>query len=250
MELLEGETLSRRIARTGTMPGADVIGLGAQTASVLEAAHRAGIIHRDLKPDNLFIVNNPDGEPAERVKVLDFGIAKLTSSAAAKSMHTQTGTLMGTPLYMSPEQCRGTGQSRLAAQRRLLVRADPVPDDLRRVAFHLGGYGRALRHADEPAAAPAGTQGAGREPGAGGDDREDAAQGSGGAAPDHGRGPARAAGGRGDAGRRGGSAARGHADRDGAARRRAKRVRQRRAPAAAANASTTLSIVAPPRGRR
>ena len=110
MELLEGETLSRRIARTGAMPAADVIGLGAQTASVLEAAHRVGIIHRDLKPDNLFVVNNPDGQPAERVKVLDFGIAKLTSSAAAKSMHTQTGMLMGTPLYMSPEQCRGTRQ--------------------------------------------------------------------------------------------------------------------------------------------
>ena len=110
MELLEGETLARRIARAGAMPAADVIGLGAQTASVLEAAHRAGIIHRDLKPDNLFIVNNPDGRPAERVKVLDFGIAKLTSSAAAKSMHTQTGMLMGTPLYMSPEQCRGTRQ--------------------------------------------------------------------------------------------------------------------------------------------
>jgi len=110
MELLEGETLSRRIARTGAMPAADVIGLGAQTASVLEAAHRAGIIHRDLKPDNLFIVHNPETVPTDRVKVLDFGIAKLTSSASAKSMHTQTGMLMGTPLYMSPEQCRGTRQ--------------------------------------------------------------------------------------------------------------------------------------------
>jgi serine/threonine-protein kinase len=110
MELLEGETLGRRIARTGAMPAAAVIALGAQTASVLEAAHRAGIIHRDLKPDNLFVVSSAETEPGERVKVLDFGIAKLTSSASAKSMHTQTGMLMGTPLYMSPEQCRGTGQ--------------------------------------------------------------------------------------------------------------------------------------------
>jgi len=110
MELLEGETLSRRIGRVGAMPATDVIGLGAQAASVLEAAHRAGIIHRDLKPDNLFIVNNQETESGERVKVLDFGIAKLTSSGGAKSMHTQTGMLMGTPLYMSPEQCRGTGQ--------------------------------------------------------------------------------------------------------------------------------------------
>ena len=110
MELLEGETLSRRIGRVGAMPATDVIGLGAQAASVLEAAHRAGIIHRDLKPDNLFIVNNQETDSGERVKVLDFGIAKLTSSGGAKSMHTQTGMLMGTPLYMSPEQCRGTGQ--------------------------------------------------------------------------------------------------------------------------------------------
>ncbi len=110
MELLEGETLSRRIGRVGAMPAAEVIVLGAQAASVLEATHRAGIIHRDLKPDNLFIVNNQETESGERVKVLDFGIAKLTSTATAKSMHTQTGMLMGTPLYMSPEQCRGTSQ--------------------------------------------------------------------------------------------------------------------------------------------
>ncbi len=110
MELLEGETLSRRISRVGAMPAADVIALGAQTASVLEAAHRAGIIHRDLKPDNLYVVQNQESEPGERVKVLDFGIAKLNGTAASKSMHTQTGMLMGTPLYMSPEQCRGTGQ--------------------------------------------------------------------------------------------------------------------------------------------
>ena len=110
MELLEGETFSRRIGRVGPMPAADVIALGAQAASVLEAAHRAGIIHRDLKPDNLFIVQNQETDSGERVKVLDFGIAKLSSMAAVKSMHTQTGMLMGTPLYMSPEQCRGTGQ--------------------------------------------------------------------------------------------------------------------------------------------
>ena len=109
MELLEGETLSRRIAR-GPMAHAEVITLGSQAASVLEAAHRAGIIHRDLKPDNLFIVNNQETPTGERIKVLDFGIAKLSSAGGAKSMHTQTGMLMGTPLYMSPEQCRGISQ--------------------------------------------------------------------------------------------------------------------------------------------
>jgi serine/threonine-protein kinase len=109
MELLEGETLSRRIAR-GPMAQSEVVTLGSQAASVLEAAHRAGIIHRDLKPDNLFIVNNQETPTGERIKVLDFGIAKLSSSGAAKSMHTQTGMLIGTPLYMSPEQCRGISQ--------------------------------------------------------------------------------------------------------------------------------------------
>jgi len=109
MELLEGETLTSRMERRGAMPLAEVVTLAAQTTSVLEAAHRAGIIHRDLKPDNLFIVNNQETPTGERIKVLDFGIAKLTSSGGAKSMHTQTGMLMGTPLYMSPEQCRGVG---------------------------------------------------------------------------------------------------------------------------------------------
>ena len=109
MELLEGETLTSRMTRRGAMPLAEVVTLGAQTTSVLEAAHRAGIIHRDLKPDNLFIVNNQETPTGERIKVLDFGIAKLSSSGGAKSMHTQTGMLMGTPLYMSPEQCRGVG---------------------------------------------------------------------------------------------------------------------------------------------
>jgi serine/threonine-protein kinase len=110
MELLEGETLSHRIARLGRLASAEVIELGGQAASVLEAAHGAGIVHRDLKPDNLFVIPDPERESVERVKVLDFGIAKLSRMSTAGSMRTQTGTLMGTPLYMSPEQCRGTKQ--------------------------------------------------------------------------------------------------------------------------------------------
>jgi len=110
MELLEGETLTRRLARLQRFGSAEVIELGGQAASVLEAAHGAGIVHRDLKPDNLFIVPDPENEGAERVKVLDFGIAKLSRMSQTGSMRTQTGTLMGTPLYMSPEQCRGTKQ--------------------------------------------------------------------------------------------------------------------------------------------
>jgi serine/threonine protein kinase len=110
MELLEGETLSRRIARMERLTSDDVINLGGQAASVLEAAHGAGIIHRDLKPDNLFVVPDLENPTGERVKVLDFGIAKLSKFVPGGSMPTQTGTMMGTPLYMSPEQCRGTKQ--------------------------------------------------------------------------------------------------------------------------------------------
>ncbi|HVR62071.1 MAG TPA: serine/threonine-protein kinase [Polyangia bacterium] len=107
MELLEGETLSALLARRERLPAAEVIDLGAQAASVLAAAHAAGIVHRDLKPDNLFVVPDPGVPGGRRVKVLDFGIAKLGSLAAAGGMRTQTGMLMGTPVYMSPEQCRG-----------------------------------------------------------------------------------------------------------------------------------------------
>ena len=109
MELLEGETLGARMAR-GLMSPREVIELGGQAASVLDAAHTAGIIHRDLKPDNLFIINDPHVTGGERVKVLDFGIAKLSLSSSALGMQTRTGIVMGTPLYMSPEQCRGTKQ--------------------------------------------------------------------------------------------------------------------------------------------
>src|SRR5499427_503219 len=108
MELLEGESLSARIKRVGPMPINEVFDFSYQTASALSAAHAKGIVHRDLKPDNLFIVPDPHDETRERMKVLDFGIAKLQQQSTADSLKTRTGTLMGTPIYMSPEQCRGT----------------------------------------------------------------------------------------------------------------------------------------------
>ena len=67
-----------------------------------------GIVHRDLKPDNLFVIPDQHDSGRERIKVLDFGIAKLQQGSVADSVKTRTGTLMGTPIYMSPEQCRGT----------------------------------------------------------------------------------------------------------------------------------------------
>src|SRR5687767_158654 len=77
MELLDGESLTDRLARSGRMPAEQAIEIARQVASALEAAHRSGIIHRDLKPDNIFLVRDPAVANGERVKVLDFGIAKL-----------------------------------------------------------------------------------------------------------------------------------------------------------------------------
>jgi serine/threonine-protein kinase len=108
MELLEGESLAARVKRVGRLPLRDAVEFTYQTASAVGAAHRQGIVHRDLKPDNLFIVPDVHEGDRERIKVLDFGIAKLQRTLPGDSVRTRTGTLMGTPLYMSPEQCRGT----------------------------------------------------------------------------------------------------------------------------------------------
>tara|TARA_R110002073_G_scaffold177151_1_gene334930 strand:- start:44721 stop:46853 length:2133 start_codon:yes stop_codon:yes gene_type:complete len=109
MELLEGESLQARVNRLGKLPVAEALSIIRQAAGALGAAHAAGIVHRDLKPDNLFLVPDPEVAGGERVKILDFGIAKLTD-AAANEMNTGTGAMLGTPHYMSPEQCRGAGE--------------------------------------------------------------------------------------------------------------------------------------------
>jgi serine/threonine protein kinase len=108
MELLEGESLGSRLRRVGALSVPQAVEFAYQTASALGAAHKKGIVHRDLKPDNLYIVPDPHEPERERIKVLDFGIAKLQQGSTGDSVKTRTGTLMGTPLYMSPEQCRGT----------------------------------------------------------------------------------------------------------------------------------------------
>lgn len=114
MELLEGMTLARRIKMRGPMPEGEAAALLRGVCSGLQAAHDKGIIHRDLKPDNLFLVEDPDVPGGERIKILDFGIAKLTDIGSADSA-TKTGAVMGTPTYMSPEQCRGSGNVDLRA---------------------------------------------------------------------------------------------------------------------------------------
>ncbi|HJX55193.1 MAG TPA: serine/threonine-protein kinase [Polyangia bacterium] len=108
MELLRGESLTSRIRRRGRLPADEAVALVAQTASALGAAHAKGIVHRDLKPDNLFVVPDESKPGSEHIKVLDFGIAKLQTGGPGASVKTRTGALMGTPVYMSPEQCLGT----------------------------------------------------------------------------------------------------------------------------------------------
>jgi serine/threonine protein kinase len=105
MEFLEGETLTARLARQRRLDVSAASEIGRQIAAALHAAHMKLITHRDLKPDNVFVV--PDPELGERVKLLDFGIAKLSNDVGAAL--TRSGSVMGTPVYMSPEQCRGSG---------------------------------------------------------------------------------------------------------------------------------------------
>jgi len=100
MELVPGKNLAEGLAR-GPLPMADALEVARQVADALEAAHALGIVHRDLKPAN--IKRRPDGE----VKVLDFGLAKALGPNADAASITETGTVGGTPAYMSPEQARG-----------------------------------------------------------------------------------------------------------------------------------------------
>ena len=109
MEYLEGEPLSRRLRR-GRLPEADAARLARQVASALEVAHARQIVHRDLKPDNVFLVPDPEVVGGERAKVLDFGIAKLAGDDGPSALKTSTGQVMGTPMYMAPEQARGLAQ--------------------------------------------------------------------------------------------------------------------------------------------
>jgi formylglycine-generating enzyme required for sulfatase activity len=111
MDLLEGESLAQRLARDGALPVDTFARLMLPVVSALGAAHAVGIVHRDLKPANIFLATGAGGPGGTvDVKVLDFGIAKLTASegdAAATAALTNTGTILGTPSYMSPEQVLG-----------------------------------------------------------------------------------------------------------------------------------------------
>lgn len=103
MELLRGESLAARIERETTLSVGQTCAILAKVTAAVAAAHAAGIIHRDLKPDNVFVID--DGRGDVDVRVLDFGVARKIESTPDKL--TKTGTLVGTPYYMSPEQASG-----------------------------------------------------------------------------------------------------------------------------------------------
>jgi serine/threonine protein kinase len=111
MELLQGETLGKRLFRSGgRLPVSEILRLVRQITSALAAAHQKNIIHRDLKPDNVMLVLETDDDAGsrERVKILDFGIAKVSSSPqGVNKEQTMADTVLGSPEYMSPEQCKG-----------------------------------------------------------------------------------------------------------------------------------------------
>ncbi len=104
LEYLEGETLEQRLERDHDLPLVDAVRIVAHVGRALARAHAQGIVHRDLKPANIFLVQSDDDEIGWIGKVLDFGIAKLEQG---ESGTTQAGTVLGTPLFMSPEQVRG-----------------------------------------------------------------------------------------------------------------------------------------------
>src|ERR1043166_4518049 len=106
MELVEGESLRHLLRREGCLKPERAVALMRDICAGVGAAHRKQIFHRDLKPDNVIVLPPDEERERETVKVVDFGLAKLRDAAGAPTL-TETGAVMGTPHYMSPEQCRG-----------------------------------------------------------------------------------------------------------------------------------------------
>jgi serine/threonine-protein kinase len=108
MEFLQGQDLAALVRAQGALPTADAVDYLLQASEAIAEAHALGIVHRDLKPANLFLVHRADGSPC--IKVLDFGISKMTSTGSSGSDlgMTRTHAIMGSPLYMSPEQFAST----------------------------------------------------------------------------------------------------------------------------------------------
>ncbi|MFO8074161.1 MAG: protein kinase [Polyangia bacterium] len=106
MELLDGEDLGSTLARQGALSPARAVAVALQVLSALHEVHRHEIVHRDMKPENVFLSTDAAGR--ESVKLLDFGVAKIQQGMDSENLtHTRTGTVLGTPYYMSPEIARG-----------------------------------------------------------------------------------------------------------------------------------------------
>lgn len=108
LELIDGEPLTDLIHRKSRLSSADVLALGTQISLALAAAHKNGIVHRDLKPDNIMLIDDSEAPRGRRVKILDFGLAKLLDDLGQATVRTNTGITMGTPSYMAPEQWRAS----------------------------------------------------------------------------------------------------------------------------------------------
>jgi eukaryotic-like serine/threonine-protein kinase len=104
MALLQGATLAALVKQRGRLPAAEALPILAEVANALDAAHAAGVVHRDLKPENVFLSQASGG--ARKVTLLDFGIARMAGDE--RRVRTGTGVVLGTPAYMSPEQCAGS----------------------------------------------------------------------------------------------------------------------------------------------
>jgi serine/threonine-protein kinase len=133
MELLAGEDLSHRLERTGPMVPRELVDLMLPVCSALVAAHEAGIVHRDLKPHNIFLASTAQGITP---KVLDFGISKSSDSDSSSSL-TSTGSVIGTPHYLAPEQVKDARTASAASDQysigvifyRCLTNANPFEGD-------------------------------------------------------------------------------------------------------------------------
>src|SRR5439155_18028873 len=106
MEFLEGEDLSQLLERRGALPVEEAVDYVLQALEAIAQAHKHGMVHRDLKPANLYLATTDDGK--QIVKVLDFGISKASNPFSTTGNHSLTSTksMLGSPLYMSPEQLR------------------------------------------------------------------------------------------------------------------------------------------------
>jgi serine/threonine-protein kinase len=105
MELVVGDTLKTLVQRAGPLPVSLVLDVTAHVCEALDTAHRLGLVHRDIKPENIVLIGQRDGPPV--AKILDFGISRLREEASGIKGLTQTGMVIGTPEYMSPEQALG-----------------------------------------------------------------------------------------------------------------------------------------------